>query len=127
MVSQLRPQLQPQCIELGLPEFDLSVLMQAQKRIITQMASNYINELGSFARIYYSSRYGSDLKSWALSEFQATIDPLPDVRSVSTTDPALLAALDILRLEVPRAEILTQKSWPELFRGLVTRRKHSLE
>jgi hypothetical protein len=126
-VSQLFPHLQPQCIELGLPEFDLSVLMQAQKRIITQMASNYVNELGSFAGIFYSSRYGLDLENWALFEFQAMIDPLSDVRPVSTTDTALLAALDILGLEIPRAVVLTQKSWPELLRGIVTRRKHPLE
>ncbi len=100
-VSQLRPHLQPFCIQLGLPEFDLSVLMQAQKRIITQMASNYVNELGSFAGIYYASRYGRELENWALFEFQTTIHPLPDARPVSTTDPALLAALDILKLEVP--------------------------
>lgn len=123
-VSQLRPHLQSQCIKLGLPELDLSVLMQPEKRIITQMASNYINELGSFAGIYYSSRYGRDLENWALFEFQATIDPLPEVRSVSTTDPAFLGALDILRFDVPRAEILTQRSWPKLRRGLVTRRRH---
>lgn len=116
-VSQLRPQLQPYCVEFGLPEFDLSVLMQAQKRIITQMASNYISELGSFAGIYYSSRYGRDLENWALFEFQATIDTLPDVRSVSRTDPVLLEALGILKLEVPRTEVRAQKSRPELLRG----------
>jgi hypothetical protein len=100
-VSQLRPHLQPECIELGLPEFDLSVLMQAQKRIITQMASNYINELGSFAGIYYASRYGNDLENWALFEFQASIHPSSEVHPVSNTDSALLGALDILQLQVP--------------------------
>ena len=99
-VSQLLPHLQPECIKLGLPEFDLSVLMQAQKRIITQMASNYINELGSFHGIYYASRYGNNLENWALFEFKADIHPT-EAREVSSDDPILVEALDILRLQVP--------------------------
>lgn len=102
-VSQLRPHLQPECMNLGLPEFDLTVLMQAQKRIVTQMASNYINELGSFSGIYYASRYGNDLENWALFESKATFQPSPDVRPVSATDPMLLEALNILQLQLPEA------------------------
>ena len=99
-VSQLRPHLQPECIELGLPDFDLSVLMQAQKRIITQMASNYVNGIGSFDGIYYASRYGRDLENWALFEFRTEIHPI-EIHGVSPNDPVLLEALDILQLQVP--------------------------
>jgi hypothetical protein len=99
-VSQLLPHLQPECIELGLPGFDLSVLMQAQKRIITQMASNYINGLGSFDGIYYASRYGRDLENWALFEFRAEIHSI-ETREVTADDPVLLEALNILQLQIP--------------------------
>jgi hypothetical protein len=101
-VAHLRPQLQPECVELGLPDFDLSVLMQAQKRFITQLASSVVYDLGAFAGIYYVSRYGVNLENWALFEFKADIYPSSKVRPVSADDPALQEALDILTLEVPR-------------------------
>ena len=97
-VSYLRDKLQPACISLGLPDFDLSVLMQAQKRIITQLASEAVFELGGYDGIYYTSRHGHGLENWALFEFKATIDPL-STQIVSAHDPAFREALRILGLE----------------------------
>jgi hypothetical protein len=127
-VSQLRPQLQPECRNLGMPEFDLTVLMQAQRRIITQMASNYINELGSFSGIYYASRYGNDLENWALFESKAVFYPSADVSHVSAIDPMFLGALEILQLqlpeaseqEVPRAKLKPGFAWVVSLKKLIT-------
>ncbi len=101
-VAHLRPRLQPECIDLGMPDFDLSVLMQPQKRLITQLASSFVYDLGAFAGICYASRYGLDLENWALFEFKAEFDPAPKVRQVAADDPALQEAVKILCLEVPR-------------------------
>jgi len=57
-VSYLRSRLQPLCVELGLSDFDVSDLIQATKRIVTQRASSIVYDLGAFAGIYYASRHG---------------------------------------------------------------------
>jgi hypothetical protein len=100
-VSHLRSRLQPLCVELGLHDFDVSVLIQAEKRIVTQRASSIVYDLGAFAGIYYSSRHGLGLENWALFEFKATINPLIPVQRVSKSDPKLQEALGILHLAVP--------------------------
>ena len=74
-VSHLRSRLQPLCVELGLSDFDLSVLIQATKRIVTQKASSIVYDLGAFAGIYYASRHGLGFENWALFEFKAIINP----------------------------------------------------
>src|ERR1700761_4525262 len=76
LVSHLRSRLQPLCVELGLLDFDVSVLIQATKRIVTQRASSIVYDLGAFAGIYYASRHGLGLENWALFEFKALINPL---------------------------------------------------
>jgi hypothetical protein len=102
-VSHLRSQLQPLCLELGLRDFDVSVLMQAEKRIVTQRASSTVYDLGAFAGIYYASRHGLGLENWALFEFKATINPSAPVQQVWKDDPALKQALEILHLAVAGA------------------------
>ena len=99
-VSHLRSRLQPLCIEFGLTDFDVSVLIQAEKRIVTQRASSIVYDLGGFAGIYYASRHGLGLENWALFEFKATINPLIPVQRVSKNDPSLTQALEILHLDV---------------------------
>jgi hypothetical protein len=99
-VSHLRSRLQPLCVELGLPDFDVSVLIQATKRIVTQRASSMVYDLGAFAGIYYASRQGLGLENWALFEFKAIIKPLIPVQQVSKIDPSLKQALEILHLGV---------------------------
>ncbi len=97
-VAHLRSRLHPVCLEFGLRDFDLSVLMQAEKRIVTQRASNIVYDLGAFAGIYYASRHGLGLENWALFEFKAIIKPLVPVQQVSKSDPCLRQALEILGL-----------------------------
>ena len=99
-VSHLHSRLQPLCVELGLLDFDVSVLMQAAKRIITQRASGIVNDLGAFAGISYASRHGLGLENWALFEFKAIINPLIPVQRVSKNDPSLIQSLEILNLAV---------------------------
>jgi hypothetical protein len=99
-VSHLRSRLQPLCKELGLHDFDLSVLLQAEKRIVTQKASSIVYDLGAFAGIYYASRHGLGLENWALFEFKAVINPLIPVQRVSKNDPSLKQALEILHLGI---------------------------
>lgn len=99
-ISHLRSRLQPLCIQLELEEFDVSVLVQATKRIVTQRASSIVNDLGAFAGIYYASRHGLGFENWALFEFKAIIKPLVSVQQVSKNDPGLQQALKILHLAV---------------------------
>ena len=96
----VRSRLQPLCVELGLPDFDVSVLIQAAKRIVTQRASSIVYDLGAFAGIYYASRHGLGLENWALFEFKEIINPLIPVQRVSKNDPSLKHALEILHLAV---------------------------
>jgi hypothetical protein len=99
-VAHLRSRLQPLCVGLGLHDFDISVLMQAEKRIVTQRASSIVYDLGAFAGIYYASRHGLGLENWALFEFKATIQPLVPVQRVAKNDPSLQQALKFLHLVV---------------------------
>jgi hypothetical protein len=100
-VSHLRSRLAPLCDQLGLGEFDLSALIQAKDRLISQTASDVVHDLAPYAGIYYSSRYGQNLENWAIFEYVSKIIPL-EVRAVSKTDPELLEALEILRLDIPK-------------------------
>ena len=99
-VSYLRSRLHPLCLELGLPDFDVSVLIQATKRIVTQKASSIVYDLGAFAGICYASRHGLEFENWALFESKASINPLIPVQRVSRSEPSLLQALEILHLAV---------------------------
>jgi hypothetical protein len=83
-----------------MSDFDVSVLIQATKRIVTQRASSLVYDLGAFAGIYYASRHGLGLENWALFEFKAIINPLIPVQRVSKNDPNLKQALEILHLAV---------------------------
>jgi hypothetical protein len=99
-VAHLRPKLYTVCRDLGLDDFDVSVLIQAKKRIITQMASSFVYDLGGYNGIYYASRHGLGLENWALFEFKAVIHQVGDVRRVAKDDQALRQALDLLKLHV---------------------------
>jgi hypothetical protein len=99
-VSHLRSRLRSLCIQLELKDFDVSVLVQATKRIVTQRASSIVYDLGAFAGIYYASRHGLGFENWALFEFKATIRSLVAVQQVSKNDLELQQALSILHLAV---------------------------
>jgi hypothetical protein len=83
-----------------LTDFDVGVLIQAAKRIVTQRASSIVYDLGAFAGIYYASRHGLGLENWALFEFKAIINPLIPVQRVAKNDSSLEQALGILHLAV---------------------------
>jgi hypothetical protein len=99
-VSHLRSRLRPLCIQLELEDFDVSVLVQATKRIVTQRASSIVYDLGAFAGIYYASRHGLGFENWALFEFKAIIRSLVTVQQVSKNDLELQQALNILHLAI---------------------------
>jgi hypothetical protein len=96
-LAYLRPKLAPDCVDLGLKELDASVLQSGSSRRITQIASRIVYELG-YAGIYYRSRYGHDVETWALFE----PFPLRDTysRAITRNDPALVQAAKILGIEV---------------------------
>lgn len=99
-VGHLRSRLSPVCEKLGLGEFDLSVPMQARERIVTQQVSGIVHDLANYAGICYASRFGEDMRNWALFEDAWRIDRVW-TRPVSPSDPELAEALKILRLDVP--------------------------
>ena len=110
-VGHLRSSLGMVCAGMGIAEFDLSVLMDAKNRVLTQRASDVVHDLGAYAGIYYPSRFGFDLENWAIFEYVSRIYPI-DTRSVSPADPELLEALHILGLKLP--EITEIKIGPEI-------------
>ena len=64
-IAALRRALAPRLIALGIPEFDASVLQRSGPRLLTQTASAVVYREG-FQGIRYLSKYGHDLKNWAL-------------------------------------------------------------
>lgn len=96
-ITLLRRKLASDCLNLGIKEFDASVLQSgsAEALRITQLASRVVYELG-LPGIYYRSRYGHDFENWALFEpFR-----LRETASwpIAKDNPALLEAADILGL-----------------------------
>ena len=66
-ITHLRRKLASDCLSLGISDFDASVLQRGSPRLITQLASRAVYELG-LPGIYYRSRYGHDFANWALFE-----------------------------------------------------------
>lgn len=95
-LTYLRRRLAPDCVRLGIKEFDAS-LMQSPSRLITQLASRIVYELG-YAGIYYRSRYGNNLENWALFEPFLLGDTAS--RAITRNYPALVEAARILGIEV---------------------------
>ena len=56
-ITYLRRKLASDCLRLGIRDFDASVLQNTSPRILTQLASRVVYELG-FPGICYRSRYG---------------------------------------------------------------------
>ncbi len=94
-IAALRRRLGSECLRLGFPDLDAAALQSPSPRIITQLASRVVYDMG-LAGIYFRSRYGQNLENWALFEpcriRHAESDP------VSKNDPALAEALRILGL-----------------------------
>jgi hypothetical protein len=83
------------CLSLGIAELDASVLQSRSNFAITHPASREVYKRG-FQGIYYLSRHGHDFENWALFEPFDLRDTA--VRHISTDDPALLEAVQILGL-----------------------------
>jgi len=96
-ITMLRKKLASDCLSLGVKDFDASVLQSASPRLITQLASRVVYELG-LPGIYYRSRYGHNFENWALFEpfriRNTMTQPIPKHH------PALIQATEILGLSV---------------------------
>ena len=99
-IGILRRELAAECIQFRIEDLDASVLQHAAPRSLTQRASRVAFNRG-FDGIHYRSRYGHDVRNWALFE-PFKIEP-KEVAAVDLTDPDLQCALTIhgLKLGVP--------------------------
>ena len=66
-MATLRRRLAPLLIQLGIPDFDASVLQRSGPRELTQRVSRFVYDEG-FDGIRYLSKYGHDIENWALFE-----------------------------------------------------------
>ena len=97
-VGRLRQTLASECLKLGLEDLDVAILQQGKPRRLTQLSSLEVYKAG-FNGIFYRSRYGHDLENWALFEpFQ--ISEKSESESIRLDDPDLLAACEILRIQI---------------------------
>jgi hypothetical protein len=97
-VGRLRQTLASECLKLGLEDLDVAILQQGKPRRLTQLSSLEVYKAG-LNGIYYRSRYGHDLENWALFEpFQ--IRKRGDSEAIRVDDPDLLAACEILRIQI---------------------------
>jgi hypothetical protein len=96
-VAHLRWVLAAAAKKLGISDIDLSTLERAEPRILTQKAGREAYAQG-FDGVYYHSRYGRQIDSWAIFELDGF--PLSNTQSTAITeaDPDLQEAMGILRL-----------------------------
>jgi RES domain len=101
----LRTKLERTAERLGFikpqEDFDLSTLL-AQHRRLTQQAATLIYSQG-YDGIYYHSRYGTNLESWALFEREEDefgIRWQKEPEEITETDPDFNEALKMLNLEI---------------------------
>jgi len=66
-IGILRKGLAGFCIALGIPELDAAALQQPTSRPVTQRVSRVVFNNG-FDGIHYRSRFGHDVRNWALFE-----------------------------------------------------------
>ena len=98
-ISTLRRKLAPLLINLGIPDFDASVLQRSGPRLLTQNVSEIVYSEG-FDGIRYLSKYGHDIeKSGRSSSRRTLLTTLTS--SIQPNDPDLLAALHILHIARP--------------------------
>jgi len=95
-ISLLRRKLASDCVRLGVEDLDARVLQSGSPRLITQLASRVVYEVG-FAGIYYRSRYGHGFENWACFEPFRIRDT--DSQAIAKDHAVLLAAAKILELK----------------------------
>jgi hypothetical protein len=91
-IGILREELAGLCIALGIPEIDAGALQQPTSRPLTQRVSRVVFNNG-FDGIHYRSRFGHDVRNWALFE-PFRIDP-QQASPIDPEDPDFQAALAI--------------------------------
>jgi hypothetical protein len=96
-ISTLRRALAPLLINLGIPDFDASVLQRSGPRLLTQNVSYVVYSEG-FDGIRYLSKYGHDIENWAL--FEPADLTGPKASSIQPDDPDLLHALQLLHVSL---------------------------
>jgi hypothetical protein len=99
-MSYLRSSLAVEALGLGIRDIDLSTLLMAEPRRITQLASREAYRM-SAAGIFYSSRYGQSLENWAVFEPVSLRDEESSI--VATDDPDLREALSLHAIELEAA------------------------
>lgn len=96
-ISTLRRRLAPLLIQLGIPDFDASVLQRSGPRRLTQNVSQFVYRQG-FNGIRYLSKYGHDIENWAL--FEPANLTSTQCEQIGPDDPDLIEALRIFSLVV---------------------------
>ena len=91
-IGILREGLAVFCIALGIPELDAAALQQPTSRPLTQRVSRVVFD-GGFDGIHYRSRFGHDIRNWAMFE-PFKIDP-QQTAPIDPADSDLQAALAI--------------------------------
>jgi hypothetical protein len=94
-IAILRPELARLLHDLGISDFDASVLQRSEPRVLTQHISAFVYGRG-FDGIRYLSKYGQEIVNWALFE------PAPLTQIVASNiqpdDPDLLEAFSLFHL-----------------------------
>jgi RES domain len=96
-IGILRRELAVDSLELGVADIDAAVLQWSIPRTLTQRVSRLVFRRG-FDGIHYRSRYGHDIRNWALFE-PFKLSPRETV-AVDLDDADLAKALAIHRLRI---------------------------
>jgi len=96
-IATLRHRLAPLLIQLGIPDFDASVLQRSGPRRLTQTVSQYVYRQG-YNGIRYLSKYGHDIENWALFEPAHLTSPYSE--PIRPEEPDFIEALRIFNLVV---------------------------
>ena len=94
-IALLRGCLARACLEMGIADFDAAAQMLSSPRRLTQLVSREVYSRG-FDGILYRSRYGQELKNWAL--FEPVLLTAEREFQIAADDPDLHAALRLHRL-----------------------------
>ena len=96
-IATLRRSLTPLLIQLGIPDFDASVLQRGGTRRLTQDFSQFVYRQ-HYNGIRYLSKYGHDIENWAL--FEPADLTSRQCEPIRPEDPDLIGALRIFNLVV---------------------------
>ncbi len=101
----LREEMAPILAELNVDDFDFSEVT-GRRRWLTQEAARYVYEVTTpsgeprFAGIRYLSRLNLDWELWAMFSDRIVHDPVEPYETISTDDPDLRSAAELLGIEI---------------------------